>query len=271
MWILPKDVIVKDRVREDYGDIESLTKSLDKHGQGAVITIDKNNVLIDGHRRLTAHIKAFGCEKPILANVYEGDLDYRDMEIEMLCNQKTMTLEEMYKVGQIKEKRIWKQKKTSPYGEKKGVSEKSDYPIKKVAREMGISSRKYDRIKRVFKPETEEEIGKEKAEEIKKIAKKESINIADKKLAKILKAKKQEEDKKTFEEENQVDPSVLEARINTDNYIDQLKQALALIKKRPDLVTDDGIKRFQAYWIKIKKVIEEFADETRRITDTARP
>lgn len=47
-------VLVKDRVRKDNGNLESLTTSIRTLGLQYPVTIDKNNVLIAGGRRLEA-------------------------------------------------------------------------------------------------------------------------------------------------------------------------------------------------------------------------
>ena len=54
MKIAVKEVIVKERVRHDIGDISSLMQSMRDHGQLNPITVDRANELIAGHRRLLA-------------------------------------------------------------------------------------------------------------------------------------------------------------------------------------------------------------------------
>jgi len=64
-----KDIIVKERARGHEGDLESLMKSMEKHGQLNPIIINSKKQLIAGYRRLTA-AKKLGWEK-INATVLE--------------------------------------------------------------------------------------------------------------------------------------------------------------------------------------------------------
>ena len=54
MQVPINSIIVKKRIRQDFGDLESLAESLKKFGQITPIMITKNNVLIAGERRLEA-------------------------------------------------------------------------------------------------------------------------------------------------------------------------------------------------------------------------
>ncbi len=46
------DIVVKERVRQDIGDLSKLMESMQKHGQLNPINITRDNELIAGHRRL---------------------------------------------------------------------------------------------------------------------------------------------------------------------------------------------------------------------------
>lgn len=48
------EIRVKDRAREDYGDLTILAESIKKHGQLHPITVDSDNNLVSGGRRLAA-------------------------------------------------------------------------------------------------------------------------------------------------------------------------------------------------------------------------
>lgn len=50
-----KSIIVKDRARLDYGDIEGLAKSIEKYGLLQPITVDEKMNLLAGGRRFAAH------------------------------------------------------------------------------------------------------------------------------------------------------------------------------------------------------------------------
>jgi ParB family chromosome partitioning protein len=54
MKTLIKDIVVKNRIRKDLGDIEALAESFRRYGQITPIVINKKNVLIAGGRRLEA-------------------------------------------------------------------------------------------------------------------------------------------------------------------------------------------------------------------------
>lgn len=62
MQVRIKDIIVKERARGNEGDLESLMKSMEKHGQLNPILINSKKQLIAGYRRLTA-AKKLGWEK----------------------------------------------------------------------------------------------------------------------------------------------------------------------------------------------------------------
>lgn len=48
------DIVIKERVRQDIGDLGPLMESMQKHGQLNPINITRDNELIAGHRRLLA-------------------------------------------------------------------------------------------------------------------------------------------------------------------------------------------------------------------------
>ena len=47
-------IVIRERVREEIGSLDSLMTSLDKHGQLNPVTITRDNELVAGHRRLLA-------------------------------------------------------------------------------------------------------------------------------------------------------------------------------------------------------------------------
>lgn len=49
-----QDIIIKDRVRTDIGDLKPLIESLRDHGQLNPVTLSRENELIAGHRRTLA-------------------------------------------------------------------------------------------------------------------------------------------------------------------------------------------------------------------------
>lgn len=54
MLVQVKDVIVKKRIRKELLDIQALKESMNRYGLMNPITINSNNELIAGHRRLEA-------------------------------------------------------------------------------------------------------------------------------------------------------------------------------------------------------------------------
>ena len=77
------DIIIKDRVRKDLGDISLLKKSIERYGLLHPIIINKNNQLVSGERRLTA-VKELGWEE---IDVLVKDLTYKEaLNIEITEN-----------------------------------------------------------------------------------------------------------------------------------------------------------------------------------------
>ncbi len=54
MKVPVQDIIIKDRVRTDIGDLKPLMESLQNHGQLNPVTLTRENELIAGHRRTLA-------------------------------------------------------------------------------------------------------------------------------------------------------------------------------------------------------------------------
>jgi ParB family chromosome partitioning protein len=52
MKIALSEIVIRERVRKDLGDLSPLMASMQKHGQLNPITISRDNELIAGHRRL---------------------------------------------------------------------------------------------------------------------------------------------------------------------------------------------------------------------------
>jgi ParB family chromosome partitioning protein len=95
MQIPVKDIIVKKRIRKDYGDIHELAESMKRFGQISPITVNKANVLIAGGRRLEA-AKFLGW-RTINATVIDTDekLARLELEIEENIQRRDFTGEEI--------------------------------------------------------------------------------------------------------------------------------------------------------------------------------
>ncbi len=77
------DIIVKNRIREDLGDLTVLKDSIQTYGLLYPILVDKNNHLIAGERRLAA-VKELGWEE---VDVLVRDISFKDaLDIELQEN-----------------------------------------------------------------------------------------------------------------------------------------------------------------------------------------
>ena len=54
MQVLLEDIVIKDRVRTELGDLKPLMESMRTHGQLNPVTLSRENELIAGHRRTLA-------------------------------------------------------------------------------------------------------------------------------------------------------------------------------------------------------------------------
>jgi ParB family chromosome partitioning protein len=95
MQIPVKDIIVKKRIRKEYGNIQALAESMKHFGQISPITVSKANVLIAGGRRLEA-AKFLGW-RTINAVVIDTDekLAQLELEIEENIQRRDFTGEEI--------------------------------------------------------------------------------------------------------------------------------------------------------------------------------
>jgi ParB family chromosome partitioning protein len=95
MQIPVDDIIVKKRIRKDYGNIHELAESMKRFGQMSPITVSRKNILIAGGRRLEA-AKFLGW-KTINATVIDADekLTRLELEIEENIQRRDFTGEEI--------------------------------------------------------------------------------------------------------------------------------------------------------------------------------
>ncbi|MDR2054103.1 MAG: ParB N-terminal domain-containing protein [Treponema sp.] len=95
MQIPVKDIIVKKRIRREYGGIQELADSMKRFGQISPITVNRANVLIAGERRLEA-AKFLGW-RTINATVVDvdGKLARLELEIEENIQRRDFTGEEI--------------------------------------------------------------------------------------------------------------------------------------------------------------------------------
>jgi ParB family chromosome partitioning protein len=82
MQIPIEDIIVKKRIRQDLGDLNSLAESLKRYGQISPIVISRKNVLIAGGRRLeAAKLLGWRTVNAVIADV-PGNLPKLEIEVE---------------------------------------------------------------------------------------------------------------------------------------------------------------------------------------------
>ncbi len=89
-----KDVIVKDRMRKDFPNIDKLAESISLHGQIAPIVLDENNVLIAGERRYKAHQLL---KKETIDVIYRSELSElqkKEIELEENIQRESFTWQE---------------------------------------------------------------------------------------------------------------------------------------------------------------------------------
>ena len=96
MQVLIKDIKIKKRVRKDLGDLEMLKDSLKRFGLMNPITINSQNELVAGHRRLEA-AKALGWISIDAVQVDTKDkLLLLELELEENVQRKPFTDDELY-------------------------------------------------------------------------------------------------------------------------------------------------------------------------------
>ena len=128
-----KDIKWGERARSDYGDVEALSKSINKYGLLHPVVIDgDNNTLIAGGRRLTAMILLGWQDIPILFIKDLSKLEKNEVELEENIQRKDLTWQETVR---LKEK--LHELKVSLYGE--------DWTVEDTAKSLGESERNTQR------------------------------------------------------------------------------------------------------------------------------
>jgi ParB family chromosome partitioning protein len=95
MQISVEDVIVKNRIRKELGDINSLAASMKQYGQISPIVVSRKNVLIAGGRRLeAAKLLGWRTINAIISDA-AGDLVKLEMEVEENIQRRDFTPEEL--------------------------------------------------------------------------------------------------------------------------------------------------------------------------------
>lgn len=91
------DIVISDRRREEYGDLQALADSIAKYGLFHPITVDDHNNLVAGERRLKACKMLEWSEIP--ARLYREltDVERREIELEENIRRKDLTALELSK------------------------------------------------------------------------------------------------------------------------------------------------------------------------------
>ena len=94
MEVAVKDIVVIDRIRNDYGDIEELAKDISEHGLICPLAVTQDLRLIAGERRLRA-IRSLGWDV-VEVNVMnvEDEVDVLEREISENEARKDFTFSE---------------------------------------------------------------------------------------------------------------------------------------------------------------------------------
>lgn len=142
MLIKISEVKPGQRVREDYGDIESLANSIKEHGLLHPIVVDSDYNLIAGCRRLLAceRIGMKEIEAKVLEDISEKEL--RVLELEENIRRKDLNEVERSKnlveLAEIKEEELKKREYFSESEKKsRGQPQKSN-GLKQIAEDLGV-------------------------------------------------------------------------------------------------------------------------------------
>lgn len=136
------EVHIGQRVRDDYGDMESLAISIKEHGLLHPIVVDSDHNLIAGCRRLLAceRIGMKEIEVKVLEDVSQKEL--RVLELEENIRRKDLTEMEKSKnlveLAEIKEKELKKQVNIKNCAESAHLNNPSRIGVRTVAKEIGI-------------------------------------------------------------------------------------------------------------------------------------
>lgn len=127
----PDHVIVEDRFREDYGDLEELSASIKEHGQIQPISITPDYRLLAGGRRLAA-IRLAGIESVdcVIHESASSDISKKEIELIENIHRKDLTWLERVRL----EKAIFDLK-----GTQRGVAEVTDRSVGAVNRSMQLA------------------------------------------------------------------------------------------------------------------------------------
>ena len=89
------DIVVKERVRKEIGDIAPLMDSMQKHGQLNPISITRDNEIIAGHRRLLSATELNWSYIDALIINHDSEIEKLQLELEENVHRKDFAPEEL--------------------------------------------------------------------------------------------------------------------------------------------------------------------------------
>jgi ParB family chromosome partitioning protein len=89
------DIVIKERVRKEIGDIAPLMDSMQKHGQLNPISITRDNELVAGHRRLLSATELNWSYIDALIINYDSEIEKLQLELEENVHRKDFAPEEL--------------------------------------------------------------------------------------------------------------------------------------------------------------------------------
>lgn len=148
------DIIVSDRIRKDYGNLDELAESIRSTGWIQPILVTPNNELIAGERRLRACRDILGMtEIPVqVADVRDAE---HQLELEIVENgvRKNWTMTEMLEIARRKERLAAIRAKENQSCGQGGILLPANLPKansrKEAATVIGVSERQYDYMKHI--------------------------------------------------------------------------------------------------------------------------
>ena len=131
------EIIVGERFREDFGDIEELKNSIKEKGIIQPITIDSNNNLLAGGRRFRAATELGLPTVPVIVRDFVDDIDSREIELMENVHRKDFTWAEQAKLVKSIDT-LYKDKHGSNWSGRK-TAELLDKGVATVARNLQLA------------------------------------------------------------------------------------------------------------------------------------
>ena len=134
------EIIVADRLREEYGDVSALAESIRAHGLLHPITVDQDNRLIAGERRLRAMKQLGYTEVEVRRWTLLDENERREIELEENIRRKDLTPYERNK-NLVELAEVAKQVEAKTISPESGKTPKVGRPPKSIISEAKIAER----------------------------------------------------------------------------------------------------------------------------------